>query len=200
MNVYVESNFVLEVALEQEQCESCEQLIKLASAGSIRLAIPAFSLAEPHIALLRRANDRSRLGAELQRQLSELGRSRPYRESRSAFSEFAAVLSSSAERERAGLERTVESLLNVAEVIPLDPDVFHISGTFQWGFGMPIQDALVLASIQLHLSKMEPPESCFLNRNTKDFDNPSVRELLESFRCQFFGRFDDGLRYVEGRL
>jgi hypothetical protein len=28
MNVYVESNFVLEQALEQEQCESCEELIQ----------------------------------------------------------------------------------------------------------------------------------------------------------------------------
>jgi len=28
MNVYVESNFVLEQALEQEQCESCKELIE----------------------------------------------------------------------------------------------------------------------------------------------------------------------------
>lgn len=37
MNVYVESNFVLEQEAEQEQCESCEELIRLAAAGSIRL-------------------------------------------------------------------------------------------------------------------------------------------------------------------
>jgi hypothetical protein len=29
MTVYVESNFVLEQALEQEQCESCEALVKI---------------------------------------------------------------------------------------------------------------------------------------------------------------------------
>jgi hypothetical protein len=34
MNVYVESNFVLEHALEQEQRESCDESIGLASAGS----------------------------------------------------------------------------------------------------------------------------------------------------------------------
>lgn len=67
MNVYVESNFVLEQALEQEQCESCKELIKIASAASIRLVIPAFSLAEPHIALMRRGSERSRLSAELQK-------------------------------------------------------------------------------------------------------------------------------------
>ena len=57
MNVYVESNFVLEQALEQEQCESCKELIGIASSGSIRLVVPAFSLAEPHIALMRRGNE-----------------------------------------------------------------------------------------------------------------------------------------------
>ena len=49
MTVYVESNFVLEQALQQEQSESCDSLVRLAEAGDISLVIPAFSLAEPHI-------------------------------------------------------------------------------------------------------------------------------------------------------
>jgi len=119
MNVYVESNFVLEQALEQEQCESCKELIGIASAGSIRLVVPAFSLAEPHIALMRRGNERSRLSAELQKHLSELGRSKTYRE---------------------------------------------VSGNFS------------------------------------EFDDPNVREMLDEFGCKFFGRFDDGLHYIQARL
>jgi hypothetical protein len=200
MNVYVESNFVLEQALEQEQCESCEQLVKLASAGSIRLLIPAFSLAEPHIALQRKGNERSRLSAELQKHLSELGRSRPYREAPGSFSELVAVLIRSAERERSGLERAIDGMLKAAEVIPLDSDIFLRANGFQFAFDMSAQDSIVLASVVAHLSAREPPESCFLNRNSKDFDDPVVRDLLDSFRCKFFGRFDDGLRYIEARL
>src|SRR6266404_7121600 len=90
MNVYVESNFVLEQALEQEQCESCEELISIATAGSIHLVVPAFSLAEPHIALMRRGNERSRLTAELQKHVSELGRSKRYREASGNFNDLAA--------------------------------------------------------------------------------------------------------------
>ncbi|SPE35773.1 hypothetical protein SBA3_2300034 [Candidatus Sulfopaludibacter sp. SbA3] len=37
MNVYVETNFLLELALEQEQGESCQDLIRLASGGLIRV-------------------------------------------------------------------------------------------------------------------------------------------------------------------
>jgi hypothetical protein len=49
MNVYVESNFVLEHALEQEQSESCQRLVSLATEGSIHLVIPAlFPRRTPH--------------------------------------------------------------------------------------------------------------------------------------------------------
>ena len=43
MTVYIESNFVLDQALEQEQCESCEALVKIAGDRAIRILIPAFS-------------------------------------------------------------------------------------------------------------------------------------------------------------
>jgi predicted nucleic acid-binding protein len=200
MNVYVESNFVLEQALEQEQCESCKELIGIASSGSIRLVVPAFSLAEPHIALMRRGNERSRLSAELQKHLSELGRSKTYREVSGNFSELAALLIASAERERAGLQSATDGMLKAAEIIPLDSDVFHQAGGIQVAFDMSVQDSIVLASIVSHLAATKPVESCFLNRNTKDFDDPNVREMLDEFGCKFFGRFDDGLHYIQARL
>ena len=200
MNVYVESNFVLEQALEQEQCESCEKLVRIAAAGSIRLVVPAFSLAEPHITLMRKGNERTRLSAELQKQLSELGRSKPYREAPSNFSELAALLIRSAERERAGLQHAIEGMLRAAEVIPLDSDVFHQAGGIQVAFDMSAQDSIVLASVIRHLAGTKPVKSCFLNRNTKDFDDPNVREMLDEFDCRFFGRFDDGLHYIEAHL
>ncbi|MGB6295983.1 MAG: hypothetical protein WBF90_07325 [Rivularia sp. (in: cyanobacteria)] len=45
MDVYVESNFVLELALLQEQHKSCQELLDLAEIKKIRLIVPAFSLA-----------------------------------------------------------------------------------------------------------------------------------------------------------
>ena len=48
MNVYVESNFVLELAFLQEQCSSCEKILSLCEARRIQLLIPAYSLAEPY--------------------------------------------------------------------------------------------------------------------------------------------------------
>jgi hypothetical protein len=53
VNVYVETNFVLELAFQQEQFVSCEQILQLGEAGGIKLVIPAYSLAEPHEKIIR---------------------------------------------------------------------------------------------------------------------------------------------------
>lgn len=92
MTVYVESNFVLEQALQQEQSDSCDAIVNLAASGDISLVIPAFSLAEPHQALALKEKARNRLSNELQQQLSELGRSKPYRGVPDEFSALAGLL------------------------------------------------------------------------------------------------------------
>jgi len=200
MNVYVESNFVLEQALQQEQSESCQRLLSLSAASSIHVVIPAFSLAEPYMTVMHKGSERSKLGTELQRQLSELGRSKPFREASSSFNELTALLIRSAEAERAGLERAIEGILKTAEVIPLNSDMFHGAAAIQTAFDMSIQDSIVLASVLHHLNETKPAQSCFLNRNTKDFDDPNVREMLEEFGCKFFGGFDTGLQFIEAQL
>jgi hypothetical protein len=48
MNIYVETNFVLELVFEQEQHISCEQMLALCESGRSPLIIPAYCLAEPH--------------------------------------------------------------------------------------------------------------------------------------------------------
>src|SRR5277367_4180548 len=102
MTVYIESNFVIELALEQEECDRCAEIVALAFAGSIQLAVPAFSLTEPHFAILGKEKARARLSSELRAHLSELGRSRPHRDVPAAFESLASVLIASAQIEREG--------------------------------------------------------------------------------------------------
>lgn len=97
MNVYVESNFVLELALEQEECESCSEIVQLASSKKVRLLIPAFSLAEPHLAVATKAKARLRLSDELRSHIRELGRSRSHREMLVEFGPLTAALVESAQ-------------------------------------------------------------------------------------------------------
>jgi len=129
-----------------------------------------------------------------------LGRSKPYREASSSFNELTALLIRSAEGERGGLERAIQGILKTAEVIPLDGDIFYRAAGIQTALDMSIQDSIVLASVIHDLNEFNPAKSCFLNRNTKDFDDPNVRDMLEGLGCKFFGRFDNGLQFVEAQL
>jgi predicted nucleic acid-binding protein len=200
VNVYVESNFVLELALEQEQHESCERLLLLASAGTVRLIVPAFSLAEPHDALINRDKPRRKLGNELNSHLDELGRSERYRGVPGTFGHLARILLAAGATERDRLNGTLDQILLPSLIIPLDADILRKASDYQAKLGLPAKDSIVLASVQSHLEQALPAESCFLNRNIKDFDSPKVREILEVYRCKFFGSFDHGLRYIGSRL
>ena len=80
MNVYVESNFILEFALEQEQHASCEAILSLSERGHIRLILPAFSIAEPYETSVRRAKSRESLTNALAQEIRQLSRSKPYQD------------------------------------------------------------------------------------------------------------------------
>jgi predicted nucleic acid-binding protein len=200
MNVYIESNFVLEHALEQEECESCADIIQLASRGRLRLVIPAFSLAEPHHAIFGKAKVRSRLGDDLRIHLNELGRSRPHREIPATFDALAASLIASAQFEREGVRRAVSQLIQVSEVIPLDAVVLRSAADMEITYGMSGQDAIVLASVLHHLHNTKPAESCFLNRDSRDFDDPDIRDRLDGLHCKFFAKFAPALAYIFTRF
>lgn len=162
--------------------------------------MPAFSLAEPHVAILGKEKARTRLSNDLRSQLSELARSKPHREVPANFEALAAVLIASAQFEREGLRGTISELLRTADVIALDAEILRSAGDIQVQYGMSGQDAIVLASVLAHLDLHSPHESLFLNRNSKDFDDPDVRERLETRGCKFFAKFQDGLQYVVARL
>jgi hypothetical protein len=57
-------------------------------------------------------------------------------------------------------------------------------------------DALVYASVTAHLSRSTPAQSCFLNRDSKDFADPDVIGELARYNCKFLPRFDYGYDYV----
>ncbi|WP_217429931.1 hypothetical protein [Rugamonas rubra] len=77
MIVYVESNFVLELAFMQEENAECEGILQLAEAGVVQLAMPAFSVGEPYETLVRRHRERRALANKLTDELKQLRRSAP---------------------------------------------------------------------------------------------------------------------------
>lgn len=200
MKVYVESNFVLELAYLQEECECCLELLGLAESHYIQLVLPAFSIGEPYEALVRRSRQRRELRDQLDRTIRELSRSRPYQGTTDEFQELTKVLFTSGEEEKRRLDDILERILQIADVIPVGSNISRAATTLQRSRDLSPQDAIVYASVLDHLASAPEAIRCFINRNSKDFLNPDIENELAAHNCRLLTRFADGLGYVQHQL
>ncbi len=58
------------------------------------------------------------------------------------------------------------------------------------------QGSVVYASVLTHLQSVHSENSCFLNRNSRDFDDPDIEATLNVNNCKMLFRFDRGFEYI----
>jgi len=78
VNIYVETNFILELVYKQEQYAICEKILEICESKKANLIIPAYSLLEPHEKLIRQANERLKLQELFNTELRELSLTKSY--------------------------------------------------------------------------------------------------------------------------
>ncbi len=200
MNIYVETNFVLELTFEQEQCSSCEQILQLCEAGKAKLIVPAYSLAEPHEKLSRQARSRRELQQLLDAELRQLLRTAPYANRIQSIQDISTLMIQSNEEERHRFMQCRDRLLNVGEIVELNATTLSEAAAYETTYDLTPQDALVYASVITHLRQDLPEQACFLNRNSKDFDNPDIIDGLRQLNCRMIVQFDHGYSFIQSQL
>ncbi len=161
MNVYVESNFVLELAFMQEQQESCESILRLCEAGRLRVIMPAYSIVEPHETMVRRERDRKALQERFLREIGQLLRSDPYKGENDVLQQVAIFLTHSIDEEIRRLDLTLARLLRITDVISLDAEILTKAQDIQRMLELAPQDAVVYASVVQHLAASASTANCF---------------------------------------
>ncbi len=58
----------------------------------------------------------------------------------------------------------------------------------------------IYASVVYHLRQQVSVASCFLNKNSKDFDNPDIVDELSKSNCRMIPRFEQGYQFIQTRL
>ncbi len=196
MNVYVESNFVLELVRLQGEHEACAAILEGAERGDYRLILPAFSLAEPHWTLEHSRHQRRVLWDQLNNELRQLDRTAAYSERLKGFRDLTTLLIQSADEEAHRLDGAQARLLEVAEEIPLNAAVLTEASRVRARTNLKSHDAIVYASILSHLARTaEETECVFLTRDT-DFDDPTLGSELEERGCKLLLSFRQGLNYL----
>jgi predicted nucleic acid-binding protein len=198
--VYVESNFLLELAFLQEGHESCQAILDLAKAGQIRLVLPSFCLGEPYEAFHRRDKRRREVSEKLSSEIREMSRSQPYKSFNDETKDFVGSIVKSIEDERNRLNDLFEHELDNFELIQMDADLIKLSVGYQRSIGSP-QDAIVFASVTEHLKRLQIDEpKCFITKNSKDFKDPDIEDQLVNFNCKLLFTFEAGLGYMKSKI
>lgn len=200
ISIYVETNYILELAFSQEQAQSCLHLLETCELGAARLVIPAFSIGECFETLVRRSSQRKHLAETVSVELKQLSRSLAYRSEVPALDSITRLLINSLEEDKRRLDEILTRALEVAEIVPLGQSVVMNARDYREKYGLGYQDSLVFSSVIDHLCSVVSSPSCFLNRNSKDFDDPDIVETLEQMDCKMLFSFDNGLNYVNGLL
>ena len=199
MNVYVESNFVMELALLQEQHASCEGILSLCDRRAARLVLPAYSLVEPFETMRRHQAKRRLLKSELDKELRQLSRTSANADRLKDYGNITSLLVDSAGDDRQRLESVRSRLLSCADLVLLDGDVLERAASFQSDLGFSVQDAVIAASVFSHLEASPASRSCFLSRDL-DFVDLGIGKDLMARGCKLLTGFDQGLQFLRGTL
>lgn len=201
MRVYVESNFVLEVALRQEEHEACERILQYAARSQIELVIPAWSLAEPYWTWHHRAGEREELRKRLDDVLRQLSRSPYYVDVLESSTDIVGLLGRSIDRDKKQLDRTCDRLIELASVVHLDDGILSDSYRFQSARDLSPQDAFVYASIAAHLRNQPVDESkIVVTRDADDFLTPDVQSELNGLGAELIPSLTDAAAHLEQQL
>lgn len=197
MIIYVETNFILELALRQEQYNECNELLTFAQEKKISLFLPSFSLIEPYETLIRRHKTRRDIHNRLSTEIKELVRTENYREQKTILDKTTDILIESTIRESSGLKEIINAIVAISTTIDLTKEIISLSIEYEKANDLSPQDAVVYASIITHLTTEKPVLSCFLNRNSTDFDDPDIQEGLGKLNCKMILSFAKGLEYIK---
>lgn len=119
MIVYVESNFILELAYVRHEHVTCEAILALSEAGSIVLALPAYCVGEPYESRVRRSKDRRALHNRFDQEIKELSRSQPYSNLLKEAEDVTRILIQSGEDEKQRLDAAISRIIASAAIMPL---------------------------------------------------------------------------------
>lgn len=197
MRAYVETNFLLELVLSQEQHQSCDEIVRFCESGSISLALPAFCVPEAYFALVGKRRGRDRFVQDFENQSAELTRSSQFKDQADLLNAVRGLLTESILREDQEFYASLDRVLASLEIIPLQVETLRSAVSLVTSIGLQLPDAIVLACVLTHLNTSAPSEACFLNRD-RDFDDPYIAEELAKRSCKMLFSFGEGANYLRG--
>ena len=204
MVVYIESNFVLEMALQQEEFKATQQIMNLAHASQLEIKCPVFALIEPFWTIEKESKKRADVYNAMQTQSVHFQRSGLHQNIATLFENATQEMKKAITTEQEALNATIIVLMQSISTINITARVveaaFKYKNDYKWG----MQDAVIFASVIEDLQQQNSTElKCFVSRDIQAFGrlNAYERQIkteLAGYNCQLKLSFGGALSFVQG--
>jgi hypothetical protein len=200
MNVYVESNFCLELAFQQEQAAEAEQLLALAEAGKIDLVFPAFCVCEPYSTLTYYQRQRTILVDEFNRHFRQLDRSPPHQPVVASAKPVIASVLDVGRVQADLLGDVVERMLKCGRSIPLNLALHQRARGYETTLALGPQDAIVASCVLNDLKSLGAPADShvFVSTNSDDFG--PIKGEFETRGCKYLPKFRAAVQWIGSKI
>lgn len=201
MIVYVESNFILEITLGQEQALAANQILTMAENREIQLVLPAFGLSEPFSRIRQLARDRQRLQQAMRPIELELRRMHHTRSLADAFRPVREAMLSLERTELDRLEATIERVINSAITIELNTEIYREALQHRNEIDLELEDSIIFSCVLANLrSQNQETPKCFVSKDAKAFFDPGIESNLADHNCRYISKFPQAISYIRSIL
>jgi hypothetical protein len=197
MIVIVETTFIVEFVIQQDQSTACEEILRLTAAGDpVRLVVPAFSIAEAGMMLERRRGERRDfIKSPLARQTTDRRESKVLARYRQILRELNGELLLAENSEHQRYDDFCANRIRSAATISLTREILNAAFALRTaGTVEKLPDAIVLASVISYLSELPSdsrPRICFVTPD-RAFLDP-----LQTYNCTCLRSFSDAVAWIQ---
>lgn len=191
MDVFLESNFLLQLTFRQENYPFCERILRSAGPGNYALHVPQYALTEVFQKLRPLRNKREDYQKYLVAQVAEYLREED--SDASVMDDFTRTLNTLlSARTKAQTERLYSVAAEMAQIAPgpsltatIIRDAFEQERTHR----LSPQDALVYASVLAGLRELPSARPKLFVTTDEDFNTPQIRQELRTHVCDLLTNF-----------
>jgi hypothetical protein len=200
MNIYCETNFILEIVFAQEQANYCKNIITLCKKNKVHIIIPAYSFAEAIYRIESQIKLQENFKNELNSQTNHFSRTSQYTQQIKNFRKLDTFLTKNKEELKNRFEKCRKVFMENAKIIPFDDYTLKTTKSVEVEYDLTFQDSTIFTSILSHLQQNNTLPSCFLNRNNKDFNTPEIKSKLTSLNCKLFTNFENAFKFIDSQI
>lgn len=197
--LYIETNFILEIVMNQQQSCFAEDIIALAENGKIEIAVPSFALIEPFWTLNNRKTMRTKSYNSLSESLNSYKQVVPSLKVSNIIDPILEDLQKTEAEQDQRFNDTISRLLQVAIILEISPDTY--GQALNNLIGLSYLDGIIYFSILDDLKNRDIHQiKCFTSLNWKDFDFTQIKDDLGKYNCTYIPNFEHCKKYLESKL